>query len=380
MIIKKMVKILIRWIMVFFRIIPINSNKIVFSAFSGRFYGDNPKYIAEYIVKHKLPYNCVFVLENPKSESVPKEITVVKYNSIRYLYEMATAKVWIDNTRKQPHILKRKGQFYFQTWHGTISLKRAERDVERNLAESYVKTAINDSKNIDTLLVTNDWGEEYFKQFFWYSGPILKCGSPRLDLLFDYDLKLVDIIKQKIGVKKTEKIVLYSPTFRRDSSLKVYNIDYKLLKRSLEKRFGGEWKVIIKLHPNIKQLKLEIPQDVIDVTQYSDMTELYLISDFMITDYSSTMFDFSVLGKAAVLYASDVEEYMNDRDFVFNINELPYPLAQNNSELEAIITNFDEERYKMNLINFQRRVGLREDGKGAETIMNYITEKIRSSV
>lgn len=366
--------------MVFFRIIPINSNKIVFSAFSGRFYGDNPKYIAEYIVKHKLPYNCVFVLENPKSESVPKEITVVKYNSIRYLYEMATAKVWIDNTRKQPHILKRKGQFYFQTWHGTISLKRAERDVERNLAESYVKTAINDSKNIDTLLVTNDWGEEYFKQFFWYSGPILKCGSPRLDLLFDYDLKLVDIIKQKIGVKKTEKIVLYSPTFRRDSSLKVYNIDYKLLKRSLEKRFGGEWKVIIKLHPNIKQLKLEIPQDVIDVTQYSDMTELYLISDFMITDYSSTMFDFSVLGKAAVLYASDVEEYMNDRDFVFNINELPYPLAQNNSELEAIITNFDEERYKMNLINFQRRVGLREDGKGAETIMNYITEKIRSSV
>ncbi len=373
---KNLIKPFIKLTMYVLRVFPIEENKIVFSAYSGRVYGDNPKYIAEYIIDNNIPFKCVFVLRDPKECKVKKGISTVKLNTLRYLYELATARVWIDNTRKQPYIVKRKGQYYFQTWHGSIGIKRAERDAEDHLDKEYIKTAINDSKNIDTLLTTNKWGEEYFGKYFWYSGPILKCGSPRLDVLFKNNNEKVITVKEKVGVGTNEHVVLYAPTFRRDADLSVYNLDYGRLIQALELKFGGTWKAIVKLHPNINTLSLSLPENVIDATKYPDISELYLITDFLITDYSSTMFDYSVRCKPVLLFATDINEYINDRDFFLDIRRLPYKVAENNEELIERIHDFNMEEYKLNVNSFQNDMGLVEDGKGSETIVNYIINEL----
>lgn len=355
-----------------FRIIPIKKNKIVFSEYSARKYGDNPKYIAEEMVKEGLNFDCVFVLKDPKNTKVSDGIRKVKYNSIRYLYELSTAKFWVDNTRKQSFITKRPEQFYIQTWHGGVALKRIEKDVEASLDKEYVNTAIKDSKNINLLIASSDWGEKMMRRAFWYDGEIIKASSARLDPLFKKDKEKEDAIKKSLNIPLDKKILLYAPTFRKTNDREVYNIDFEALRRELNNKFNNEWVIVTKLHPNISNEAFKKDINIIDLTKYQDITDLYLVSDILITDYSSTMFDFSLQEKPVFLFCTDINEYVNDRNFYFDINNLPYSLATNNKELINNIKNYSETKYKKQLKEFKQNIGLIENGTGAKTICNII--------
>jgi len=318
--------------------------------------------------------DCVFVLRQPESVDLPYGIRKVKYNTFSYLYEMATAKVWVDNTRKQPQIVKRKGQLYIQTWHGGLPLKKIEKDAVDSLDNEYIKTAVNDSKQIDYLLASSEWGMEWLRRCFWYSGQILKCSSARLDPLFSYNPKIIGDIKHKLKIDEGIKIVLYAPTFRKENSIKAYNIDFEKLTDSMCKRFGGKWITIVKLHPNIAESKFCLPDSVINMSNYPDITDLYLISDILVTDYSSAMFDYSLLNRPVFLYASDIEEYKGDRDLYFDIYALPFVCSENNEELANNIQNFNNDLYKQKLYEFRDNIGLVEDGSGARFVSDLIVE------
>ena len=350
--IKNILKPLIKGTMFVLRVFPIKENKVVFSAFSARTYGDNPRFIAEKIIEIGLPIDCVFVLKDPDNFQLPDGIRKVKYNTISYLYEMVTACIWVDNTRKQPYIVKRHGQTYIQTWHGGISFKMVEKDVESSLDKEYVKTAISDSKKIDYLLTNSLWGEKQLRRCFWYDGKIICTGSARLDLLFSQTITEKKELKKTFGMEFEEHVLLYAPTFRKDKRLDVYDIDYINLISALKKRFGGDWKILLKLHPNISNLKCNLPESVIDVTLYPDINQLYGIADVLITDYSSSIFDFSILKKPAFIYAKDIKEYSQDRNTYFDIKKLPFILAENNKELVNIIEKFDEKQYRIELERF----------------------------
>ena len=370
--IKNLVKPLISLSMIMLRIFPIKNNKIIFSAFSARTYGDNPKYIAEKIVKDKLDFDCVFVLNNPTEFELPIGVRSVRHNTFNYLYEMATAGIWIDNTRKQPHILKRDGQIYIQTWHGGISFKMVERDVEESLERSYVRTAVHDSRQIDFLLTNSEWGVKHFRRCFWYDGLILKTGSARLDILFHATFNQKLRIRRDVGVDQETHILLYAPTFRKNKSLNVYDIDYSLLKRVLGNKFGGKWNILVKLHPNISGLEFDLPNYVINASLYPDINELYCITDILITDYSSSIFDYSILKRPAFLYAKDIDEYSKDRNTYFDLRQLPFSLAESNEELEKIIFDFDIEQYLIKLKTFHKDLGLMEDGHACERIIQLL--------
>jgi CDP-glycerol glycerophosphotransferase len=99
-------------------LLKINKKKIVLCNFYGKGYGDNPKYIAQEIISQDLNYDLVWLLDDNFKESIfPKEIRVVRYGSFKAIYEMATAKLWIDDCRKVYYTKKRKNQYYIQTWH-----------------------------------------------------------------------------------------------------------------------------------------------------------------------------------------------------------------------------------------------------------------------
>lgn len=359
--------------MVLLRIFPIKENKIVFSSFSARSYSDNPKYIAEEIIRRSSKYDCVAVLRNA-FDIVPDGIRTVRYNSLKYLYEMATAKIWVDNTRKQPYILKRKQQIYIQTWHGCPWFKRIEKDAEEVLDREYIETAKNDSRNIDYLLTNSTWGEEHFRDCFWYNGKILKYGSPRLYLLFNHSQNDIERIRNQLKLKEEYQYLLYAPTFRKNGDLSAYNIDYNRLIESLKKRFGGNWGIIFRLHPNIREERIHVTGNVeiIDASLYADINEIYVVSDFLVTDYSSTIFDFTFAKKRALIYANDFTEYRKDRSTMMDIRELPFSFAENNDELEDNILNFDDSVYQQKLDKFHKELDLVEDGKAGERVFNLI--------
>lgn len=376
--IKRIGKVGIRIIMIALRVLPINRKKIVFSSFSARSYSDNPRAILEKILEGENTYDCVVVLNDVDGVKLPNGVRVVKHNSLKYLYEMATAKVWIDNTRKQPHILKRRNQIYIQTWHGAIFLKKIEKDVESTLDKEYIYTAKNDSKNIDVLLTNSKWEEDRMTECFWYSGKMVRTGSPRLDVLFksEFDVKQ---IQEYMRLKSGTDYVLYAPTFRKNNNDVIFDIDLKRLIDALEEKNGKKWGVIVRLHPNIANSYNNIiySEKIINGNLISDITEIFPVVKMLITDYSSAIFDFCITRKPAIIYAPDYEEYKKERDYHFELNKLPFPIAENNTQLSNIINNFDYEFYNEELDAFLSDLDVKEDGHASERVVALINEMVK---
>ena len=363
-----------------FNLFPIKNNKIIFSSFSGKGFGDNPKYILLELQKANKNYDLVWVLSNTEDKNtLPKGVRYTKYNSIKYFYELCTSKVWVDNHRKIIDISKRKNQYYIQAWHGAFGLKKVEKDAEAVLNPKYIKQAKHDSKMIDLMISNSAFCTKLYKRAFWYSGDVLECGTPRNDILIHGDSgKLKTQIRKRLKLNNDEKIVLYAPTFRRDENIDCYNIDFKRLVKSLSKKFDGEWKVLVRLHPNIshKSKQLALESNILDVSDYGDMYELMLISDILISDYSGVMFDFSLQNKPVFLYASDIDNYLDDRGFYFEYSELPYSYAQNNDELIKNIEMFNEKKYHSALKKFYSSIGSVESGNASKKVADKICKII----
>jgi CDP-glycerol glycerophosphotransferase len=170
--------------------------------------------------------------------------------------------------------------------------------------------------------------------------------------------------------------VLYAPTFRRNKKIDPYKINWNNVIPALQEKFGNKGvTVLLRLHPNLIGSADVTPllnnPAVIDATLYHDMQELLCISDMLITDYSSSMFDFSMQMKPCLLYATDVAQY--DRGYYFDFRELPYPLATDESELIDNIKNFDKEKYNADLKQFfDVTVGLFEDGNASKSLTDWM--------
>ena len=143
---------------------------------------------------------------------------------------------------------------------------------------------------------------------------------------------------------------------------------------------------IVRLHPSIseKAKNIKYTNNIINGSIYDDMQQLLAATDILITDYSSSMFDFMITKKPIILYATDMEEYKKDRNFYFNIEELPFKVASNNQEMENGICEFDNKVYINKLNQFISRLDINENGvasyKVVEVIKNFINNNTREIV
>lgn len=355
------------------RVFPVNNKKIVCCNMKGKRYGDNPKYIVDEILKRNLDYDIVWLMKKDIDIELPEGIRKVNYNPLRVIYELVTAKIWIDSNTKQYGTLKRKGQIFIQTWHGSYGLKKIGGDVEK--AGQIEKKIIQYNSAIADLMVSNSrMTSEIYRRAFWYSGEIVECGSPRNDIFFENNQLCKASVKRYFKIENSN-IALYAPTFRNSFKTDALNLDYYQLKNNLEKRFGGRWVVLIRLHPaNIQDAERFIHYDdsIINATNYGVMQELLVASDVLITDYSSCMFDFVTTGKPCFLYASDIGEYEKEQGYYFNIFELPFPVAENNEEMKKNVLSFHEKQYSEKLQKLFEEVGLCESGHACERVVDYI--------
>jgi len=363
------------WIL--FGLCPIRKNKIVFVSYYGTKYADSPRAVTEYILTNGEGFECVWAFENPDTAEVPDGIKKVKLYSPKYIYHMATAGFWMDNCRKL-HCSKRNGQYYIQTWHGGFGLKKVEQDVIDKLEPLYIRMATEDASNTDLMLSNSRKLTDLYHSSFWYpDGEVLQQGLPRNDFLFNYTDEDYARIKSEAGIQKDVRVCLYAPTFRQDKDVSVYDIDYERLVKDLEKKLGGKWVVLLKLHPNILESGVAATSEsVLDISKVNDIQQLYIISDIIISDYSSVMFDFALLERPVILYASDIEKYMEDRNFYLPLSELPFPVAQNNDELSAIIGSLDYEAEKSRMREFNRSYAVTDNGNAADACVEWMKNKL----
>lgn len=353
---------------------PIQQKKVLFLSHLGKGYGCNPRYLCEYLAEHHKEFRLLWVYD--RAYGMPKElpngVKALPYYSRRYEYEIATCGVLVANTRVPECFMfdKRPGQRYLQTWHSSLRLKCIEADA--GLPEDYVKGAKEDSKKIDLIISGCGFSTDIYRNSFWYDGPIEPTGTPRVDYLLSFDQSQRPEILEQLGIASDNQVALYAPTFRKGNSLEAYDIDYQRLKAALEGKTGGRWSILVRLHPNISDKVSfgNLCEGVIDASRYPDMQELLAVSDLLITDYSSSMFDMAFLRRPCILYVSDLEHYLaTERCLYFEINALPFPLAQNNNDLEKVILDFDLADYSIKVDSFLKQIGSHEDGHACERIV-----------
>lgn len=354
---------------------PIQENKVYLTNFNGRGFADNQKYIAKELMKREKNYKLVWLLQDPKNQTLPEGITPVKTGTFREIYHMATSKFWINNVRFNQYFKKRKGQYYIQTWHAGLGFKRIEKDVEDTLSKEYIEMAKKDSAAIDLIVSNGPFMTNHFKRIFWYDGEFLEKGHPRNDIFYTAGSAEKKEIYKKLGIPDHVKTVLYAPTFRADYGLSAYNMDYERVLKVLERKFGGQWKLLVRLHPNLfdkfDALNLK-SKHILNVSNYSDMQELLFASDVMITDFTSAMFEFAIMDKPCFLYASDLEEYMKERGLI-TLEEVPFPKTDTNDGLENIIMGYEPKVYFKKVHEFMADKCC-DRGIGAKSVADWMEE------
>ena len=365
----------------FFGFLPLNNRKIVFDNFAGKGYGDNPAYIADEIMRQKLDYDIVWIVRDKEiASSLPMGIRTAKYKSLKSMYEFSTAKVWVDNIRCTERPNKRKNQVYIQTWHSAYGFKEVEKDAI-NLGPSYKKKAMRDGRESDAIIASSEQQCMLYKESFWLSEntEILKFGAPRYDKLIGLseDNVFKANVRTEFGIEEDTYTVLYAPTFRDDRSTKWYISDLNRIIGAFEEKYNKKCAVIVRLHPTVTSHKafFEYSSKIINGTDYPDMQSLALISDCLITDYSSGIFDFILLKKDVFMYVPDYEIYKSSRGLNSEFDNCPYPKAYSLDELVEKIENFDEKA-RENISKYYRDNPVYKTGNASKLIVEWINTAI----
>lgn len=362
----------------------VEAKKLIFMTYQND-YACNQKYIVKEILKQGLDWDIVFVVKNINKVALhfPEGVRLVKRNSYEFYKEAATAKFWIDNSINffWENVPKKKEQILISTWHGSMGLKRAGKEDNKN--QKWVEKSMRCDIDTDYCVSNSNFEDNVYKITHWPTRKILKYGHPRNDLLFEKDKSIVNDIREKVlkqlGIPNNVKIALYAPTFRDSHNLDCYDIDYQRLIDALRVKFDGQWVVLARHHfhlwnNNVARRSVENIDGVIRATDYDDMQELMLISDVGITDYSSWICDFVLTRKPGFIFATDLNEYNNERGLYYPLETTPFPVATNNDELMENVLSFDNNVYQMRIDEFLIDKGCVEDGKASYRVVEKIKE------
>ena len=358
-------------------------DRVVFESGLGLQYADAPRYIFEELLR-RYPNREYIWIKNSKIYNMPTNVKVVERLSWRYYYYLARSKYWVNNQNFPYYITRRKKGIYLQTWHGT-PLKKMLFDIEeiQGRDEGYIERVEQAKNQWSYLLSQSSYATEKFRSAFKYDGEILELGYSRNDILVNHknDEKYINTIKNNINIPKDKKVLLYAPTFR-DNAKKVGNKFTMPLAINFEKfisEIPEDYILLLRLHVLVKQSN-KIPDTyknrIFDVSDYSDIQELYLISDALITDYSSVFFDYANLKRPILFYAYDLATYRDKlRGFYLDYEqEVPGPILRTEEELYNAISNIDsyKKSYKKRYEEFILKYLPKDDGNATKRIVDYV--------
>lgn len=366
-----------------FNKMKLKENWVVFESFMGRNCSGQPKYVYKYLQKaYGDKYKCIWVVDR-KGVEIPGKHKTCKRFSLKYYYYMNRSKYWVNNMRQPLSIPRREETVMLATWHGT-PLKRLVFDMDdvHSANPRYKDIVFKQTRAWDYLLSDNPFSTERFQSCFRFEKEkILEYGYPANDPMYASDREeQAAKIKEKLGIPKDKKVILYAPTWRDDQFYEAgqYGFELDLDVNRLQEEFGDEYVLLLRLHYFIvDQLDLSKYGDfTVDGSSYDDITDLYLISDMLITDYSSVFFDYANLKRPVLYYTYDLDKYRDVlRGFYLDMEkDLPGPLLLTNDEVVDAIKNIDKikEQYKDRYEEFYNRFCCVDDGHAARRVVEKV--------
>lgn len=368
----------------------VEDNTILFETFMGRQFGDNPRAIYEYLMSDDRfkDYRFIWAYKDEKTkDQIEKNerTTAVLYKSKEYYRACASAKYVITNSNMDYGIAKKSDQVFIQTWHGTPLKKlRCDIDDRKNVNNSKAEIILTnniDMKRYDYLLSPSPFASEKFRSAFNLNklgkdNIIIETGYPRNDFLVNHTKEDVDSIIESLNIPKDKKIILYAPTFRDDQFEEgtgyVYNLSVDFDR--LQEELSDEYIMLFRAHYFVaNRFDFNKYQGFIyNVSDLDDINRLYVISDLLITDYSSVFFDYAILKRPIIFYMYDLDKYANAiRGFYIDINELPGKIVTETEELIECIKKedfIDKEKYD----RFNGKYNLLDDGKASKRVSKLL--------
>lgn len=358
------------------KLMGVRSNKVVFSSFDSDAYSDNPRYISERL--HELRPDCdiVWLISKNRMDKVktPDYVRRVPPLNPAGLIEQATARFWVDNSRHPENIyLNEKKQYYIQTWHGDRGFKRVGVDDEKKEVNLF-------EDRCAMMIAGSEFGRKTYRTAFRFKGEVLMDGCPRNDVLVRNDPSEAAAIRKGLKIPADVKLLMYAPTYRRVAGRGRQSavLDIPATLDCLEKKTGEKWRCLYRAHYKMAGLIAGANDErMTDVSDYPEMTELLLISDMLITDYSSCGGDFALLRRPLFLYQADVASYLkDDHSFYFRMEDSPFMIAHNQEELEHLIETTDAEKARENCEALDRFFGTTETGRASEAVCKYIIDRM----
>ena len=383
-------KFLTNFYKIYAKTIRLKENVIVFESSMFRNYTGNPRYIYEEFVRQGLDqkFEIYWVFKNPKDidlDKIPGNFKVLTYKTMPFFKIYSAAAFIVSDSRLPRYLRKNRKCKYIQTWHGT-PLKKLALDMEAldmggsTNIDKYHRNFRKSIASWDYLLSQNSYSTKIFRSCFDFDKTIIEVGYPRNDKLLNTTASQIYELKRQMGLPLNKKVILYAPTWRDNQFYKLG--EYKFANQvdfdALRDAISDEYVMIVKYHYLIK--------DSVDWSKYEgfvyqfgeecDIADLYLVSDMLMTDYSSVMFDYSVLNRPIVFYTYDYDEYMNDlRGFYFDFKEeAPGPLVYNNEELIDAIKNYDAEKWEEKYEAFHDKYNHCDEGTASKAIVDLIKE------
>jgi CDP-glycerol glycerophosphotransferase len=282
-----------------------------------------------------------------------------------------SARLLVVNDWLRNRFRRRSFQTVLQTWHGTplkkIALGRPGVTLRTALA------TIRERGRWTIMLAQNQHSTAVFRSAYAFLGPIWQEGYPRDDALVSGDGAAV---RERLGIADDVTVLLYAPTWRDDRPEHIDHLEVAAFTDAL----GPGYVTLIRGHSRTLRPGSDVrASNVLDVTGYPDVTELFLVADALITDYSSVMFDYSVTGKPMFFFAPDLDRYREQlRGFYFDLDgAAPGPVVQDAGELVDLVLDRErvKARYAAKYFAWQQRFNPRDDGHSAQRIVARLLER-----
>ena len=336
--------------------VKVDNKKILFMSFGGRKYDDSPKALYEAMKKDPYfsEYKMVWGFINP-DDFKGLELNAVKVDTLKFYILALSSRIWINNSSVERGLeLRRKNTIEINTWHGT-PLKKMGLDM--NTQKGYITNLAK--KGTIIYCSQSEYDRDIFvKLFNTKKENILLCDLPRNDCLAKFESNDVYNIKKKIGIPYGKKVILYAPTFReyqRDSLNSCY-INPPINSEKWKKELGEEYVVLFRAHYEvINVLGIEDDGFFFNVSAYPSLNELMMVSDMLVSDYSSIYFDYSITEKPMLNFSYDIDVYSKERGLYLDLYEvLPCNINLNEDDLIHEIKTFDTEVYSKRCADFKR--------------------------
>lgn len=379
--------------------VKIEARTVIFESYNGRSYADSPRAIYEAMLSDQrfTDFNFTWVFRRPGDYSQAlagkPRTRIVKYRSPAYLRAYAAAKYWVTNSMIPLEVPKRPGQVLLQTWHGT-PLKRLRNDIvadtqnAMNSVKDFKRKNDADTIRYDYMVSPSRFASRVFESAFdlkrlHKEGILIETGYPRNDYLFNFKPADIDGIKDQLGLPANKKVLLYAPTWRDDQHTATRGYIYQSPTDwdYLQEKLADEWVILFRAHYMVANAFsfAKYQGFIYNVSDLDDVSQLYVVADALMTDYSSVFFDYANLKRPMLFYMYDLDHYKDElRGFYFDVAELPGDIIKSEASIVEDLADLEayQRRFADKYAAFNRKFNYLDDAEASKRVIDKVFEAV----